>query len=45
MLELKGDFPKRKENIVYKEKYTFQAEDLNKRRIIKVRYIPPTLNE
>ncbi len=40
LLELKGDFPKRKEIIVYK-KYTFQAEEMNKRRIVKVRYIPP----
>lgn len=40
MLELKGDFPKRKEIIHYK-KYTFQAEEMNKRRILKVRYIPP----
>ena len=40
MLELKGDFPKRKEIIHYK-KYTFQAEEMNKRRILKVKYIPP----
>lgn len=40
MLELKGDFPKRKEIIHYK-KYTFQVEEMNKRRILKVRYIPP----
>lgn len=44
ILEIKGDFPKRKESIVYKDKYTFQTEELNKRRIIKVRYIPPTIN-
>lgn len=40
MLELKGDFPKRKEKLVFK-KYTFQAEEMNKKRILKVRYIPP----
>jgi CBS domain containing-hemolysin-like protein len=40
LLELKGDFPKRKESFVYK-KYTFQAEEMNKKRITKVRYIPP----
>lgn len=39
LLELKGDFPKRKESLTYK-KYTFQAEDLSKKRITKVRYIP-----
>ena len=40
LLELKGDFPKRKESFIYK-KHTFQAEDLSKKRITKVRYIPP----
>lgn len=40
MLELKGDFPKRKELLTYK-KYTFQAEEMNKKRILKVRYTPP----
>jgi CBS domain containing-hemolysin-like protein len=40
LLELKGDFPKRKESLTYKE-YTFQAEEMNKKRITKVRYIPP----
>jgi gliding motility-associated protein GldE len=40
LLELKGDFPKRKESFVYK-KCTFQAEEMNKKRITKVRYIPP----
>ncbi|WP_298646688.1 gliding motility-associated protein GldE [uncultured Proteiniphilum sp.] len=40
LLELKGDFPKRKENFIYK-KYTFQAEEMSKKRITKVRYIPP----
>jgi gliding motility-associated protein GldE len=44
ILEIKGDFPKRKESIVYNQKYTFQTEELNKRRILKVRYIPPTIN-
>ncbi len=43
LLELKGDFPKRKESFIYK-KHTFQAEDLSKKRITKVRYIPPTVN-
>lgn len=40
MLELKGDFPKRKELVEYK-KYGFQAEEMSKRRIVKVRFIPP----
>jgi len=40
LLELKGDFPKRKESFTYK-KHTFQAEELSKKRITKVRYIPP----
>lgn len=40
MLELKGDFPKRKESVQYKN-YVFQAEEMNKRRIVKVRFIPP----
>lgn len=40
LLELKGDFPKRKETIEYR-KYFFQAEEVNKRRIVKVRFIPP----
>ncbi len=40
LLELKGDFPKRKESFIYK-KHTFQAEELSKKRITKVRYIPP----
>ncbi len=40
LLELKGDFPKRKESFIYK-KHTFLAEDLSKKRITKVRYIPP----
>lgn len=39
MLELKGDFPKRKETITFK-KYGFQAYEMNKQRILKVRYIP-----
>ena len=41
ILELKGTFPKQKESFKY-NKYTFQAEEMNKRRIVKVRYIPPT---
>lgn len=43
LLELKGDFPKRKESFIYKQ-HTFQAEDLSKKRITKVRYIPPKVN-
>ena len=39
ILEVKGDFPKRKENIAFKN-YNFQVEEMNKRRIMKVRYIP-----
>ncbi len=40
ILELNGTFPKQKELFHYNE-YTFQAEEMNKRRIVKVRYIPP----
>lgn len=40
LLELKGDFPKRKESFTY-NKHTFQAEEMSKKRITKVRYIPP----
>ncbi|MDD3788120.1 MAG: gliding motility-associated protein GldE [Petrimonas sp.] len=40
MLELKGNFPKRKETIVFDE-YKLQAEEMTKRRIVKVRYTPP----
>ena len=40
LLELKGDFPKRKEIFTYKT-YTFQADEMSKKRIIKVRYVPP----
>ena len=39
LLELKGDFPKRKESFTYK-KYKFQAEEMSKKRILKVRYFP-----
>lgn len=39
MLELKGDFPKRKE-IIHYNNYSFQAEDFNNRRILKVRFLP-----
>ena len=42
ILELNGTFPKQKEIFHYKE-YIFQAEEMNKRRIVKVRYIHPTL--
>lgn len=44
LLELKGDFPKRKESFIYKN-YTFQAEEMSKKRITKVRYIPPKAHE
>lgn len=40
ILELNGTFPKQKELFYFKE-YAFQAEEMNKRRIVKVRYIPP----
>ncbi len=40
MLEMKEDFPKRKEIIEYK-KYTFQAEEMSKRRIVKVCFYFP----
>ena len=40
ILELNGTFPKQKELFHYKE-YNFQAEEMNKRRIVKIRYIPP----
>lgn len=43
MLELKGDFPKRKESIDFMD-YVFQAEEINKRRIVKVRFIPSKTN-
>ena len=39
LLELKGDFPKRKEIFTYK-KHKFQAEEMSKKRILKVRYYP-----
>ena len=41
ILELNGTFPKQKESFKY-NKYIFQAEEMNKRRIVKVRYVPPT---
>lgn len=44
MLELKGDFPKRKETISFLE-YSFQAEEVTKRRILKVRFSQPPKNE
>ena len=40
ILELHGNFPKRKEIITFKN-YQFQIEELTKRRIVKVRFIPP----
>ncbi|NLZ96214.1 MAG: gliding motility-associated protein GldE [Bacteroidales bacterium] len=41
ILKLNGTFPKQKEVFEYFE-YTFQAYEMNKRRIVKVRYIPPS---
>ena len=41
MLEVKGDFPKRKETVVFGN-YAFQANEVSKRRIVEVKYIPPT---
>ena len=43
LLELKGDFPKRKERFIYKN-HTFLAEEMSKKRITKVRYIPSKVN-
>lgn len=40
ILEIKGNFPKRKETIVWKN-YKFQVEEMNKRRILKIRFIHP----
>ncbi len=40
ILELNGTFPKQKESFKYLT-YVFQAEEMNKRRIVQVRYIPP----
>lgn len=40
LLELKGDFPKRKESFTY-HNHLFVAEEVSKKRITKVRYIPP----
>lgn len=40
ILKLNGTFPKQKESFKYFD-YTFQAYEMNKRRIVKVRYIPP----
>lgn len=37
VLELKGDFPKKKEVLEY-EDYTFQVLEVNKRRILKIRF-------
>ena len=44
ILDLNGTFPKQKEFFKYLG-YTFQAEEMDKRRIVKVRYIPPKDNE
>ena len=40
LLELKGDFPKRKESFTYRNHH-FVAEEMSKKRITMVRYIPP----
>ena len=40
ILELKGTFPNPKESFKYLE-HTFQALDMDQRRILKVRYTPP----
>lgn len=44
LLELKGDFPKRKESFTYHQ-HIFVAEEMSKKRITKVRYIPPVEEE
>lgn len=44
ILELNGTFPKQKDVFKYLE-YTFIAEEMDKRRIVKVRYIPPKETE
>lgn len=44
MLELKGDFPKRKEIINFMD-YSFQAEEVDQRRILKVRFNPLNTNQ
>jgi CBS domain containing-hemolysin-like protein len=43
-LEIKGNFPKRKETIVF-ENYKFQIEEMNKRRILKVRFDPTPIEK
>ena len=40
IFELKGTFPNPKESFKYLQ-YTFQVEEIDQRRILKVRYIPP----
>ncbi len=40
ILELNGTFPKQKQSFKYLD-YTFRAEEMNKRRVVKVRYFPP----
>ncbi len=44
LLEIKGNFPKRKETIVF-ENYKFQIEEMNKRRILKVRFDPTPIEK
>jgi gliding motility-associated protein GldE len=43
ILELKGDFPEQKEILEYND-YAFQVLDVNKRRILKVRFFVKTPN-
>lgn len=44
ILELKGTFPSQKESFIYNS-YTFKVEEMNKRRIVKVRYIPASIEK
>ena len=44
ILELHGTFPKQKDSFKYLN-YIFVAEEMNKRRIVRVRYIPPKNTE
>jgi len=44
ILELHGNFPKRKEIINFND-YQFQVEELTKRRIVKIRFIPPKVQK
>ena len=44
ILELHGNFPKRKEIINFND-YQFQVEELTKRKIVKIRFIPPKVQK